>query len=139
MTTVVLNLDASKEFVIVDAVDQQLSIQPRGPSAFPIVTNGLKILIAFIRMYPELRRNSTCKLIHRLLVDVYDMFYPLPFYFSSAIAVLDILLESDMNAVHFHNRALFIYNCLLKYHSSCQKQRKVYQDLEKLLFAMVPT
>ena len=135
---VVLNLDAAKEFVIVEAIDQQLSIQPRGPMAFPIVTKGLKILIAFIRMYPELRRNSTCKLIHRLLVDVYDIFYPLPFYFSSAIAVLDVLLQNDMNAVHFQNRALLIYNFLLKYHSSYEKQR-IYKDLEKLLFAMVPT
>ena len=91
--TIVINMDAAKEFAVVSTIEHQLDIQQRGPIAYPIVSYGCEILLQFLRMFPDLRRNCTCQVIHRLLVDVYSLFVPEPYYFSEAIAVLNELLK----------------------------------------------
>ena len=125
-------LDPRKEFVIVDAVEHQLTIQQRGLEAFPIITDGCVILEAYVCAHPLLRRNRTCKLIRTLLVDVYSLFYPEPYYFIWAIAVLDVLMKTEINCVHFENEAFFILK-FLKNHNT-NSQRIVYKELETLLY-----
>jgi hypothetical protein len=130
-----MNLDKTKEFAVVDAIEKQLAVKQRGEEAFRIVTCGCVILRAFVTLYPNLRRNCTCQVIHKLLVDVYDLFCPLPYYFPVAIDVLDALLKNEMNIIHYENRALFIYKCLIK-HKNMSKQFD-YEQLESILYNII--
>jgi hypothetical protein len=91
LSTLSVNIDASKEFVIVEAMENQLAIEHHGLETYRLIKNGCMILEAFIRLHPGLRRNTTCRLIRKLLVEVYDVYYALPYHFIYAIAVLDVL------------------------------------------------
>ena len=129
------NMDPTKEFIVVNAIDHQLSMKERGPDAYGIVAYGCVLLEWFVRLYPCLRRNSTCKIIHRLLVDVYSLFVPQPYYFVNAIPVLDQLLKNEMNYVHFQHRSFFIYK-FVKEHNSNSNNKLHYKDLESTLLTL---
>ena len=131
-----MKMDTAKEFAVVSTLNHQLDIQQRGPNACNVVTYGCEILVQFVRMFPDLRRNCTCTLIHRLLVDVYNIFVPEPYYFAEAIAVLDELLKNDMNLNHFRLRSDLILGFLLKHNNSGIPERIVYKDLEETLYKM---
>ena len=93
------------------------------------------VLHGFVRLCPDLRRNRTLKIIHRLLVDVYSLFEPYPYHFCAAIPVLDELLKSEMNYVHFENRSPFIYKCVKEYNTK-QNQKVLYNKLETTLYSL---
>lgn len=129
-------MDVTKEFIVVSTIDHQLNIQERGPDALPIVMYGCEILVQYVRLFPDLRRNCTCRLIHRLLVDVYSIFVPEPYYFPCAIAVLNELLKNDMNLDHFQVRSTLIHKFLQKHNNSGFSERIVYKNLEEKLLQL---
>ena len=74
-------------------------------------------------------------MIHKLLVDVYSLFVPRPYYFGCAAAVLDLLVKDEKNLVHFKNRSMLIRGFVVshkKEHSGVSGI-VVYKELESTL------
>jgi hypothetical protein len=131
LLTLSLDIDASKEFAVVEAIDNQLAVDHRSPDTYSTVWYGCMVLEAFVRLHPELRRNSTCSIIRKLLFEVNNVFYPLPYHFCDALGVLDVLFTNEVNIAYFQDISLFIYTRLVKLNNSGGKLS--YKDLENTL------
>ena len=85
----------TKEFVVVEAIENQVANTQHGPDSYSIARYGYMVLEAFIRLHPDLRQNRTGEIIGKLEgPKVYIVYYSLSFHFSSAISMLDVLLRN---------------------------------------------
>ena len=57
----------TKEFVVVEAIENQVANTQHGPDSYSIARYGYMVLEAFIRLHPDLRQNRTGEIIGKLV------------------------------------------------------------------------